>query len=51
MVSTWMGDQSSVEVDAVVKNTVKFQRWRNGGPPILYNMLLGPTKVYYIVYI
>ena len=23
MVSTWMGDHSSVEVDAVVKNTVK----------------------------
>ena len=42
-----MGDQSSVEVDAVVKNTIKSQRRRNGGPPpILYNMLLGPTKVY-----
>ena len=36
MVSTWMGDHtdhSGVEVDAVVKNTVKFQEWRNG-PPI-----------------
>ena len=33
MVSTLMGDHSSVEVDAVVKNTVKFQEWRNG-PPI-----------------
>ena len=33
MVSTWMGDHSSVEVDAVVKNTVKL---RSGemGPPI-----------------
>ena len=30
MVSTWMGDHSSVEVDAVVKNTVKSQEWRNG---------------------
>ena len=30
MVSTWMGDHSSVEVDAVVKNTVTSQEWRNG---------------------
>ena len=30
MVSTWIGDHSSVEVDAVVKNTVKSQKWRNG---------------------
>ena len=30
MVSTWMGDHSSVEVDAVVKHTVKSQEWRNG---------------------
>ena len=33
MISTWMGDHtdhSGVEVDAVVKNTVKFQEWRNG---------------------
>ena len=29
MVSTWMGDHSGVEVDAVVKNTVKSQEWRN----------------------
>ena len=29
MVSTWMGDHSSVEVDAVLKNTVKSQEWRN----------------------
>ena len=30
MVSTWMDDHSSVEVDAVVKNTVKSEEWRNG---------------------
>ena len=30
MVSTWMGDHYSVEVDDVVKNTVKSQEWRNG---------------------
>ena len=30
MASTWMGDHSGVEVDAVVKNTVKSQEWRNG---------------------
>ena len=30
MVSTWMGDHSGVEVDAVVKNTVKSQEWING---------------------
>ena len=28
-VSTWMGDHSSVEVDAVVKNTVNTQEWSN----------------------
>ena len=33
LVSTWMSDHSSVEVDAVVKNTVKSHEWRNG-PPI-----------------
>ena len=32
MVSTWMDDHSSVEVDAVVKNTAKSQEWRNGAP-------------------
>ena len=30
MVSTWMGDHSSVEVDAVVKSKVKHQEWRIG---------------------
>ena len=30
MVITWMGDHLGVEVDAVVKNTVKSQQWRNG---------------------
>ena len=30
MLSTWMGDYSSVEVDAVVKNTVKISEWRKG---------------------
>ena len=30
MVSTWMGDHSSVKVDAVGKNTVKSQEWING---------------------
>ena len=29
-VGTWMGGHSSVEGDAVVKNTVKYQKWRNG---------------------
>ena len=33
MVSTWMGDHSSVEVDAVVKNTVKLRSGETG-PPI-----------------
>ena len=32
MVSTWMGNYSSVEVDAVVNNTVKSQEWRMGPP-------------------
>ena len=42
MVSTWMGDHSSVKcMDAVVKNTVKSQEWRNGD----YNKkLLRPKK-------
>ena len=30
MVSTWMGDHSSVEVDAVVKNTVKLRSGETG---------------------
>ena len=30
----WMGDLPSVEVDAVVKNTVKSQEWRNGASNI-----------------
>ena len=30
MVSTWMGDHLSVEMDAVGKNTLKSQEWRNG---------------------
>ena len=34
MVSPWMGDHSSDKVDAVVKNRVKSQEWRNGGPPM-----------------
>ena len=34
MVSTWMDDHSSVEVDAVVKNTVKSEEWRNGASKI-----------------
>ena len=34
MASTWMGDHSSVEVDAVVKKSVQFQERRNGGPQI-----------------
>ena len=33
MVSNWMGDYSSVEVDAVVKNTVKSQSGETE-PPI-----------------
>ena len=28
--ATWMRDHSCVEVDAVVKNTVKSHEWRNG---------------------
>ena len=31
MVSTWMGDHLSVDVDAAVKNTVKSPERRNGG--------------------
>ena len=34
MASTWMGDHSSVEVDAVVKKSVQFQERRNGGTQI-----------------
>ena len=30
MFKTGMGDHLSVEVDAVVKNAVKSQKWRNG---------------------
>ena len=37
-----MGDFSSVEVDAVVRNTVKSQEQRNGGASITH-ILLGQT--------
>ena len=41
MVSTWMGEHLSVEVDAVVKNRVKSQEWRNGASNV---KLLRPKK-------
>ena len=34
MVSTWMGDHSSVKVDPVAKNTIKSLEWRNGASNI-----------------
>ena len=35
MVSTWMGDHSSVKwIQYIVKNTVTSQEWRNGGPTV-----------------
>ena len=57
MVSTWMGDHSSVEGDAVVKNTVTSQEWRNGAsqktPETTKNLLVNtkttsiPFAVFY----
>ena len=41
---TWKSDHFSVEVSAVVKNTIKISEWRNGaGLPCI---LLGQTKVF-----
>ena len=60
MISPWMGDHSSDKVDAVVKNRVKSQEWRNGGPPmknswghflyLLPNALLYFANFFYFVW-
>ena len=43
-----MGDHSSVDVDAVVKNSVQPQEQRNGGPPIC-TFYRGKQKTYFAV--
>ena len=47
MVSTWICDHSSIEVDAVVNNTVKISRVEKQGPQ---KILMGPKIKYMSIY-